>query len=40
MVHLALDLDGGGGPIFKVPLLQLDAKEHPGKLPTQSSLFE
>ena len=21
----------GGGPIFKIPLLQLDAKERPGK---------
>ena len=24
----------GGGPIFEVSLLQLEAKEHPGKLPT------
>ena len=27
----------GGGPIFKVSVSQLDAKERPGKLPTGSS---
>ena len=30
----------GEGPIFEVSLSQLDAKGCPGKLPTQSSLFE
>ena len=30
----------GDGLIFEVSLSQLDAKECPGKLPTQSSLFE
>ena len=27
----------GGGPIFIASLLQLNTKEHPGKLPTRSS---
>ena len=27
----------GDGPIFVVSVLRLDAKEHPGKLPTLSS---
>ena len=37
-VHLTLGLDWGpgGGPIFEV-VSQLDAKECPGKLPTESS---
>ena len=30
---------GVDGPIFKVPLLQLDVKECPDKLPTQHSLL-
>ena len=30
----------GDGLIFEVSLLQLDVKEHPGKLPMRSSLFE
>ena len=30
----------GDGPIFEVSLSQLDMKEHPGKLPMRSSLFE
>jgi hypothetical protein len=29
----------GGGLIFVVSLAHFDAKEHPGKLPTRSSLF-
>ena len=27
----------GGGPIFEASMLQLDVKERPGKLPTESS---
>ena len=30
-VHLTLDLDWGGGPIFEIPLSQLDTKERPDK---------
>ena len=30
----------GDRPIFEVSLSQLDTKERPGRLPTQSSLFE
>ena len=39
MVHLTLGQEridrggGGAGPIFKVSMSQLDAKERPGKLP-------
>ena len=30
----------GDGPIFEVSVSHLDAIEHPGKLPTQSSKFK